>query len=107
MYSLEYCRPNEIVNLKKNDIDFTKGTTKLYQSKTKKFKTIYLTDELLNKFKKCKEQIFLGHDKQKEYYAKKFRKIKDQLNLNKEYCHYAFRHSFGTRILNKTKKIFT
>ena len=25
--------------------------------------------------------------------------------MNKEYCLYAFRHSFGTRMMNKTKDI--
>lgn len=44
------CRPNEIITLKKSDIDFNKGTAKVYQTKTKKYKTLYLTDELLNIF---------------------------------------------------------
>ena len=35
------CRPNEIVSLQKSDIDFYKGTAKIYQNKTKKHKTVY------------------------------------------------------------------
>ncbi|MGL5721920.1 MAG: tyrosine-type recombinase/integrase [Brevinema sp.] len=100
------CRPNEIVSLKKSDIDFDKGIGKIYQSKTKKYKTVYLTDELLEKIQTLKtEYIFEGYDRQKEYYAKKFRDLRDELGMNKEYCLYAFRHSFGTRMLNKTKDI--
>jgi len=100
------CRPNEITQLKKNDIDFDKGIAKIYQSKTKKYKTVYLTDDLLSIFDTIKnENIFSGYDKQKEYYAKKFKILKDDLDMNKEYCLYAFRHSFGTRMMNKTKDI--
>ncbi len=100
------CRPNEITQLRKSDIDFNKGTAKIYQTKTKKYKTVYLTDKLLEKFKNLEsDYIFDRHNKQKEYYAKKFRELRDKLELNKEYCLYAFRHTFGTRILNKTKDI--
>ncbi len=99
-------RPNEITQLKKSDIDFKSGTAKIYQSKTKKYKTVYLTDELLSDFDKIQSEfIFSGHNKQKEYYSKKFRDLRDILNMNSEYCLYAFRHTFGTRMLNKTKDI--
>ncbi|MGL5955816.1 MAG: tyrosine-type recombinase/integrase [Brevinema sp.] len=100
------CRPNEITGLKKSDIDFKNGTVKIFQSKTKKYKTIYLNDELLELYKVIdNEYIFNGYSKQKEYYAKKFRDLRESLNMNKEYCLYAFRHSFGTRMLDKTKDI--
>lgn len=36
------CRPNEIVDLKKADIDFDKGIAKIYQNKTTNFKIVYL-----------------------------------------------------------------
>ncbi|MGL4562639.1 MAG: tyrosine-type recombinase/integrase [Brevinema sp.] len=100
------CRPNEITQLKKSDIDFNKGIAKIYQFKTKKYKTAYLTDRLLELYRaKSDENIFNGHDRQKEYYAKKFSKLRDELKLNKEYCLYTFRHTFGTRMMNKTKDI--
>ncbi|OON99242.1 MAG: hypothetical protein ATN35_01645 [Epulopiscium sp. Nele67-Bin004] len=38
------CRPNEITQLRKSDIDFNKGTAKIYQTKTKKYKTVYLME---------------------------------------------------------------
>ncbi|MGL4561602.1 MAG: tyrosine-type recombinase/integrase, partial [Brevinema sp.] len=61
---------------------------------------------LLKEFEKIEtERMFLGYDKQKEYYAKIFRTLRDRLGMNRGYCLYAFRHSFGTRILNKTKDI--
>ncbi|MGL4367539.1 MAG: tyrosine-type recombinase/integrase [Brevinemataceae bacterium] len=100
------CRPNEIINLKKSDINFERGTTKLYQNKTKKYKTAYLTDNLINIFKDIQtEYVFMGYSKNSSYYSIQFRKLRDELNLNKDYCLYAFRHSFGTRMLNKTKDI--
>ena len=34
------CRPNEIVPLKKSDIDFDKGIVKVFQTKTKKYKKV-------------------------------------------------------------------
>lgn len=100
------CRPNEIVCLKKPDIDFEKGTAKIFQSKTQKYKTVYFTDELLEKLKNTtREWIFQGCGRQKEYYAKKFKDLKEKLRLPKGYCLYAFRHSFATRMLNKTKDL--
>ncbi|MGL4393659.1 MAG: tyrosine-type recombinase/integrase [Brevinema sp.] len=78
----------------------------MFQNKTKKYKVIYFTDLLLTIFDGIENKsIFLGHDKQKEYYAKMFRTLRDRLGMNRGYCLYAFRHSFGTRILNKTKDI--
>ena len=100
------CRPNEIIVLKKSDIDFKNGTAKIYQNKTKKYKTVYLTDELLTIFNRLQtDYIFQGHNKNSAHYSIKFRKLRNDLDMNKEYCLYAFRHSFGTRMLNKTKDI--
>ena len=100
------CRPNEIVPLKKSEIDFNKGIVKVFQTKTKKYKTVYLTDELLKEFENIKtEYIFNAYDKHKAFYGRIFKKLRNDLDMNKEYCLYAFRHSFGTRMLNKTKDI--
>ncbi len=100
------CRPNEIPQLKKSDIDFDKGIAKIFQSKTKKYKIAYLTDELLQLFKdKSSKYLFIGHNKCSTYYAHKLKRLRNELGLNKEYCLYAFRHTFGTRMLNKTKDI--
>ncbi|MGL4561950.1 MAG: tyrosine-type recombinase/integrase, partial [Brevinema sp.] len=58
------CRPSEIVNLKKSDIDFNNGTAKIYQNKTNKYKIVYFTDLLLKEFEKIEtERMFLGYDK--------------------------------------------
>ncbi|MGL5253655.1 MAG: tyrosine-type recombinase/integrase [Brevinema sp.] len=100
------CRPSELLPMKKDDIDFNKGIAKIYQSKTKKYKIVYLTDELLSLFEGIQsDQIFEGYNRQKEYYGKLFKELREKLNFPKEYCLYAFRHSFGTRMLNKTKDI--
>ena len=99
-------RPNEIVPLKKSEIDFEKGIVKVFQTKTKKYKTVYLTDELLTIFDSIQtEYIFNAYDKHKAFYGRIFKKLRNDLDMNKEYCLYAFRHSFGTRMLNKTKDI--
>ncbi|MGL4346860.1 MAG: tyrosine-type recombinase/integrase [Chitinophagaceae bacterium] len=90
------CQPNEIVPLKKSDIDFNKGTAKVYQNKTKKYKTVCLTDEFLSIFDGL-DYIFQGYNKNDIYYSRKFKKLKDE--LNSEYCLYAFRHNFGTKLL--------
>jgi len=93
---------NEITRLKKSDIDFDKGIVKVFQTKTKKYKTVYLTDELLNEYKSLdSEYIFLGYNKNNTHYGRMFKKLRDSLNMNRGYCLYAFRHSFGTRMLNK------
>lgn len=100
------CRPNEIVPLKKCEIDFNKGLARIFQTKTKKYKIIYFTDELISLFESLPDgTIFKGAEQGKEYYSKKFKTIKERLNLPKEYCLYAFRHSFATRMLNKTKDL--
>ncbi|MGL4393736.1 MAG: tyrosine-type recombinase/integrase [Brevinema sp.] len=90
------CRPNEITGLKRSDIDFEKGSVKVYQTKTKKYKTVYLTDLLLKEFEKIEtERMFHGYDKNDTYYSRKFKKLRDELGMNSKYCLYAFRHSFG------------
>lgn len=101
------CRPNEIIGLSKRDIDFEKGIAKIYQSKTKRGKIVYFTDGLLKEFRNAPsdEPFFIGQDKNKDYYTHKFRKLKEKLDLNPDYCLYTFRHSFGTRMLDKTKDI--
>ena len=104
------CRPNEIVNITKQDID-NDGTIKIYQSKVKKYKYVnevplgsvppMILDELLT----FQDKIFEGFDKQIEFYSKKFRRIKLAMGLNTEYTLYTFRHTFATNLLNKTSDI--
>lgn len=99
------CRPNEIVGLRREDIYFIVGTTRIYQNKTKNLKTVYFPDALLEKFGDIEGYICDGSVRNKEYYSKKFKDLREKLGMRKEYCLYAFWHSCGTRILNKTKDI--
>ncbi len=43
--TLWHTGPNEIVPPQKSDIDFNKDTAKIYQTKTKKYKTVYISQK--------------------------------------------------------------
>ena len=98
------CRPNEIVNLRRQDID-NDGTIKIYQSKVKKYKYVSVPPMILDELLTFQDKIFEGFDKQIEFYSKKFREIKVAMGLNTEYTLYTFRHTFATNLLNKTSDI--
>ncbi|MGL5956016.1 MAG: tyrosine-type recombinase/integrase, partial [Brevinema sp.] len=87
------CRPSEIISLHRKDID---NNIRIFQNKTKLKKTIGFLIEKIG-------FIFQGHDKQAEYYSKKFKKLR--LKLGREYSLYTFRHTFATNLLNKTSDI--
>lgn len=96
------CRPSEIVSLHRKDID-TQGNARIFQNKVKTKKTVSIPPFLLKDMGEA--YIFKGHGRQPEYYGKKFRKLRLKLGLSTEYSLYTFRHTFGTRLLNKTGDI--
>ncbi len=98
------CRPNEIVNLRKQDID-DNGTIKIYQSKVKKYKYVSVPPIILDELLTFQDKIFDGFGKHIEFYSKKFRRIKIAMGLSTEYTLYTFRHTFATNLLNKTSDI--
>ena len=98
------CRPNEIVNITKQDID-ENGTIKIYQSKVKKYKYVSVPPLILDELKKFKDKIFDGFGKHIEFYSKKFRRIKIAMGLGIDYNLYTFRHTFATNLLNMTSDI--
>ena len=98
------CRPNEIVNLRRQDID-DNGAIKIYQSKVKKYKYVSVPPVILDELLQFNDKIFDGFGKHIEFYSKKFRRIKLAMGLNIEYTLYTFRHTFATNLLNKTSDI--
>ena len=98
------CRPNEIVNITKQDID-NDGTIKIYQSKVKKYKYVSVPPVILDELVTFQDKIFEGFGKHIEFYSKKFRRIKIAMGLSTEYTLYTFRHTFATNLLNKTSDI--
>ncbi len=98
------CRSNEIVNLRRQDID-DNGAIKIYQSKVKKYKYVSVPPVILDELLTFQDNIFEGFDKQTEFYSKKYRRIKIAMGLGIDYNLYTFRHTFATNLLNKTSDI--
>ena len=98
------CRPNEIVNLRRQDID-DNGAIKIYQSKVKKYKYVSVPPVILDELLTFQDKIFDGFGKHIEFYSKKFRRIKIAMGLGIDYNLYTFRHTFATNLLNKTSDI--
>ncbi|MGL4561457.1 MAG: tyrosine-type recombinase/integrase [Brevinema sp.] len=100
------CRPREITLLQKENIDFKNGTAKIYQSKVKAYNTIFINDELLNQFEPMPEgYIFKGATQSKEFYGNKFSKLRKILELPDKYTLYTCRHTFATKLIEKTGDI--
>ncbi len=99
------CRPHEIVNLTKNDIE-DNGLIKIFQNKVKKYKYVTVPPAVLNDLLSVNNnEIFRGYGKQISFYGMKFKKVRDKLGLSGEYTLYTFRHTFATNLLNKTNDI--
>jgi len=106
-------RISEVLNIKVKDIDFDKGILNVYQQKTNCYKTIPLTDrliELLNEI--CKSNIGSFDNNLKESYifykrsnrdpylklrsdtvSKRFKKILRSLDLSEDFRFHSLRHT--------------
>lgn len=105
-------RPGEILNLSYKDIDFANERISVWMNKTQRYKTVslprFFLDELMGLVKfngRSDGYLFFGQGKQKEFYAKKFKAMKENLSLNPEYSLYLFRHTAGTKALSQTQNI--
>ncbi|OON98669.1 MAG: hypothetical protein ATN35_04070 [Epulopiscium sp. Nele67-Bin004] len=99
-------RPSEGLNLRYDEVDFENCSIKVYQTKTKSYKTVFIPKLLADDLAKLKHEfLFIRDERGNEYYSKKFSKLKKALNLNKDYTLYTFRHTFATNLLNKTNDI--
>lgn len=106
-------RPSEIVNLTYQDIDFKNLRLSLWMNKVQKHKTIALNQQFLDelmglvKFNGLDNGcLFLGSLRNKEFYSKKFKAMRDELNLDSRYTLYLFRHTAGTKALESSQNIY-
>jgi len=115
-----FLRPQEVNRLKIKDIDL-KEKRLYFQSKTKSLKTkripSIILDELfkldLNKYDPefylftpgNEPALWKTDDKNKRnYYSKRFKKIKEKFNLGHSYGVYSFRHSFITNLFRTYRR---
>ena len=103
------CRPSEIIHLRKRDFDFKNKRIEIFQNKVKKSKIIYFTDEFIAEIQDfistADDYVFKGHFAGKEYYSKKFSKLRNKLEMPKEYKLYTFRHTRGTELMDSTNDL--
>lgn len=104
-------RPNEVSQLKLSDFDIENKRVNVFQNKTKKVKEVYIPEIYIEKYKEYIKNhnigsyVFIGNDKNKEFYSKKFKKLKIDLNLNKLYTLYTVRHTSITNLMNSINDI--
>ncbi|MGL4393662.1 MAG: tyrosine-type recombinase/integrase [Brevinema sp.] len=105
-------RPNEIVKMTHKDIDFDNLRVSIWMNKTQRHKHVAFDktflDELMGimKYNELTNGcLFLGSCRNKEFYAKKFRDMRDTLRLNDSYTLYSFRRTAGTKCLEFCQNI--
>ncbi len=106
-------RPNEPIKMTFKDLDFDNSTITIYMNKVKDEKIISVDKSLLNSLTQLLKTsgldngcVFLGSIKHKDFYCKKFKKIREELNLPKHYTLYLFRHTAATNIIESTNNIY-
>jgi integrase len=105
------CRPGEVPGIKKEDFDFTAKTCRIWMNKTKKFKTVVITNtkylQFIEKYlaPMANNSAICRDHNSKEHYSRKFKQLKETLNLAPEYTLYSIRHTAGTNIYKNTKDV--
>ncbi|MBR3731339.1 MAG: site-specific integrase [Spirochaetales bacterium] len=100
------CRPNEAANLRVSDFDFANRKATIFMNKVKRYKTVYLTHDFCDILSDYIERhgkteyLFRGACS-REYYAKKFRRLKSRLGIKIPYTLYVVRHTAITNLMNK------
>ncbi|OON99240.1 MAG: hypothetical protein ATN35_01635 [Epulopiscium sp. Nele67-Bin004] len=105
-------RPNEILKMTKDDIDWENNTITIWMSKTEYRKTTPINPKYLKELESISKAnrldngcIFYGSLRNKEFYAKEFKKMREELKLNPKYNRYTFRHTAGDRAYDLTRDI--
>ncbi|MEP2688852.1 tyrosine-type recombinase/integrase [Maribacter dokdonensis] len=116
--SLCFLRPIEVCRLKIKDIDV--ADRKIYvKAKNKKVKIKIIPEILLNILPDLSKEnpehyVFTPYNiggewdiperDKRNYFSKRFKKIKDQFNLGKEYGLYSYRHTYITKLYREMRK---
>lgn len=114
--SYNFLRPVEVCRLRIKDIDFTNAqlivNAKNQSGKTKIIPKILMKE--IDELKKHNPDHYLFTPKgvgisevsemqRRNYWAKRFKKIKDLLELDKDYTIYSFRHTFITKLYRELR----
>ena len=119
--SYNYLRPIEVCRLKVGDLDLV--DRKLYvRAKNSPVKTKIIPEILINelpdlsKFNK-NHSLFTpfaiggewetSETDKRDYFSKRFKKVKEHFKLGKDYGLYSFRHTFITKLYNEFAKTMT
>ena len=119
--SYNYLRPIEVCRLRLEDIDLV--DRKLYvKAKNSPVKTKIIPEILINDLPDLsngskKDFLFTpcgiggewetSETDKRDYFSKRFKKVKDHFGLGKEYGLYSFRHTFITKLYNEFAKNMT
>lgn len=119
--SYNYLRPIEVCRLQVGDLDLQ--DRKLYvRAKNSPVKTKIIPEILINDLpalSKMDKNHFLftpfaiggewetSETDKRDYFSKRFKKVKDHFKLGKDYGLYSFRHTFITRLYNEFAKTMT
>jgi integrase len=117
--SYNYLRPVEVCRLRIKDIDITDA--KLYVKAKNQAVKIKIIPEILIKelpdLSKMNPKDFLftptkiggvwecNETNKRNFFTKRFKKIKEQFNLGEDYGLYSFRHTFITLLYRKIRKV--
>ena len=114
--SYNFLRPIEVCRLQVKDIDFD-GAKLNVRAKNKLVKIKIIPEILLNEiqhFKGLSPNHYLftptgvgdwqtEEMNKRDYWTKRFKKVKDELNLGKDYGLYSFRHTFITKLYRELR----
>ncbi|MGV9003237.1 tyrosine-type recombinase/integrase [Flavobacterium sp.] len=119
--SYNYLRPIEVCRLKVGDIDLK--DRKLYvKAKNSPVKTKIIPEILIKELPDLSnlnrehnlftpfaigEEWLTSETDKRNYFSKRFKKVKDHFNLGKEYGLYSFRHTFITKLYSEFAKAMT
>jgi len=119
--SYNYLRPIEVCRLQVGDLDLV--DRKLYiKAKNSPVKTKIIPEILINDLPDLSKMnknhslftpFAIGHEwltsetDKRDYFSKRFKKVKDHFGLGKEYGLYSFRHTFITKLYNEFAKSMT
>lgn len=118
--SYNFLRPIEVCRLQVKDIDF-EGAKLNVRAKNKLVKMKIIPEILLNEIQFLKGQnpnfyLFtpygvdnwsLSESNKRDYWSKRFKKVKGQLNLGKDYGLYSFRHTFITKLYRELRSKYS